>query len=261
MKNFELNPSTEEQIEQWQKKSRRGRIALGLVLVSIAGLLIINELGMLQATWLLSWPMVFVAFGFIFLIKHGWRHPGWIFMMGFGAVFLTGMLYPDLAIRKFIFPAALAFAGLLFIFRPKRKCGKQYGYYKHRHLHHQYGTYQEISSTEDEIKINNSFSGTKRSVISKNFKGGEIRNSFGGCELNLMHAELESKASIRIDQQFAGLKLIVPSHWRVQSEVHCVLASVEDQRNMMSPPAEGLEKNTLILTGNIFMSGVEIVSY
>jgi len=259
MKNFDPNISAEERIEIWQKKKQRGRIGFGIVLVALAVLLILKELGLLTAGWLLSWPMIFVAIGFISLIKNGFRHPGWIFMMGIGAFFISGMLYPELLIQKFILPAVLAFAGLLFIFRRKQSCRGTNGFYRYRHGHKHYGEYQEISSNEDELNINNSFSGIKRNIISKDFKGGEIRNNFGGCELNLMHAEIQTQATIRIDQQLGGLKLIVPSHWHIQSEVNCTVGSVEDQRSMM-PPASA-ENKTLILKGNVFMGGIEIVSY
>ena len=259
MKNSEQFTPTEEQIEKWQQSKQRGRIAFGLVLVAAATLLVLKELGMLQATWLLSWPMILIAIGFVSLIKRGWRHPGWIFMMGLGGVFLTGMLYPDLAVRKFIFPAVLALAGLMFIFRPKNNCRGSHGYYRNRQRRKYYGAFQEISSTENEVHINNSFSGVKRSIISKDFKGGEIRNNFGGCELNLMHAEIQTEASINIDQQFGGLKIIVPSHWRIRSEVNCVLGTVEDQRSVMT--GAGADNKTLVLKGNVLMGGVEIVSY
>jgi predicted membrane protein len=259
MENLEQGISTEERIEKWQKSRHRGRVAFGIVLVTAAALLIFKELGMLTATWLLSWPMILIAMGLIALIKHGFRHPGWIVFMGAGTIFLTGMVYPDLPIRKFILPAVLAIAGLLFIFRRKRFCGGPNGFHRYRHGRRHYATYQEVSSTEDELHINNSYSGVKRSIISKDFKGGEIRNHLGGCELNLMHAEIQTQATIVIDQHMGGIKLIVPSHWRVQSEVNCTMATVEDQRAMM--PVEGAESKILVLKGNVFMGSVEIVSY
>jgi len=259
MKHIEQPIASEELAENWQKRKHRGRIAFGLVLVGIAALLILKELGLLTAAWLLSWPMIFIAFGFISLVKNGFRHPFWIFMFGIGAFFLSGILYPELLIQKFILPAILAFAGLLFIFRRKDSCVGPHGMHRFRYGRKHFGTFQEISSTEDELHINNSYSGVKRSIISKDFKGGQIRNHLGGCELNLMHAEIQSQATIVIDQHMGGIKLIVPSHWRIKSEVNCTMATVEDQRGAM--PAEGAESKVLVLRGNVFMGSVEIVSY
>ncbi len=259
MKTVEHTITSDDLTEQWQKRKHRGRIAFGLVLVTIAALLILKELGLLTATWLLSWPMIFFAFGFISLVKNGFRHPAWIFLFGIGAFVLSSQLYPELLLQKFILPAVLALAGLLFIFRPKRTFRGPYGRHRFHHGRKHFGTFHEISSTEDELHINNSYSGLKRSVISKDFKGGEIRNHLGGCELNLMHAEIQTQATIVIDQHMGGIKLIVPSHWRIQSEVNCTMATVEDQRGMM--PADGLETKLLVLKGNIFMGNIEIVSY
>jgi predicted membrane protein len=259
MKPLEHTMASDDLAEQWQKRKHRGRIAFGVVLVAIAALLILKELGLLTASWLLSWPMIFFAFGFISLVKNGFRHPFWIFMFGIGAFFLSGMLYPEFLIQKFILPAVLAFAGLLFIFRRKESCRGPQGMHRFRHGRKHFSTYQEISTTEDELHINNSYSGVKRSVISKDFKGGEIRNHLGACELNLMHAEIQTQATIVIDQHMGGIKLIVPSHWRIQSEVNCTMTSVEDQRNMMQ--TEGTEAKLLVLKGSSFMGGIEIVSY
>ena len=141
-----------------------------------------------------------------------------------------------------------------------------YAKYHMKHSNHGDRMKEQMSATaeqsdEDYIFVNNIFAGTEKVIFSKDFKGGEIKNTFGGCEINLMQAEIkEEEAVMIINQQFGGVKLIVPANWIVKSDINCVFAGLEDQRKVMDAAHHGNTKN-LILRGSLFMSGLEIVSY
>jgi predicted membrane protein len=177
-------------------------------------------------------------------------------MIAVGAIFLLDDAFPGLTFDRYKIPLILLLVGLLLIFRPKRR-------YWHFSKVHKYrrnlGSYSEMgASSEDQVQIDNVFAGTKKSIISKDFKGGEIRNTFGGCELNLMQADIVDTATLTIQQQFGGTKIIVPSSWNVKSDIVCILAGIEDQRAV---PQTGEKVKTLLLKGQVIMGGVEIVSY
>jgi hypothetical protein len=75
-----------------------------------------------------------------------------------------------------------------------------------------------------------------------------------------MQADFTGEALININQQFGGIKLIVPANWAVKSDIVCVFAGIEDERPLPNITNE-FNAKILVLKGQVFMGGVEIVSY
>jgi len=82
------------------------------------------------------------------------------------------------------------------------------------------------------IEINSVFGGTKRKILSKDLKGGEINTVFGGNDIDLSQADINGTATFETNIVFGGVKLIVPAHWQIKSEVDCVFGTVEDKRRI-----------------------------
>jgi Cell wall-active antibiotics response 4TMS YvqF len=98
-------------------------------------------------------------------------------------------------------------------------------------------------------------------VTSKDFKGGLVNVTFGGCEVNLVQAELtEPTAVIDLRVSFGGVELIVPSHWDIQNEIDPSFGSVEDERTIQTTTTTETKK-TLILRGNCSFGSIEIKSF
>jgi predicted membrane protein len=104
------------------------------------------------------------------------------------------------------------------------------------------------------------FGGVKKNVVSKNFKGGEINNVFGGSEINLTQADFTGIITLEINNVFGGTKLIVPSHWQLKSEITAVMGGVEDRRNIQ-PNSGIVPDKILIINGNTFFGGIDIRNY
>ena len=102
------------------------------------------------------------------------------------------------------------------------------------------------------------FGGVKKTILSKNFKGGEIVNVFGGAELDFTQADIQGRVVIDITQIFGGTKIIVPSNWQVVSDLAAVFASVDDKRIN-----RGILDNDkiLVLKGVSIFAGVDVRSY
>ncbi len=94
--------------------------------------------------------------------------------------------------------------------------------------------------------------------MTKDFKGGEINTVFGGNDLDFSQADINGKAVLEVNVVFGGIKLIVPPHCRIQSEVDCVFASVEDKRHDTNEVAEN---KILVLKGAVAFGSIEIKSY
>ena len=115
-------------------------------------------------------------------------------------------------------------------------------------------------SKDDIVDSTNIFSGTKKVVLSKNFKGGEIVSVFGGCEIDLTQADMTGPADLEVTAIFGGATLIVPSNWAINhSETVTIFGGIGDKRRIA--PSPDAPSKTLILRGTMIFGGMEIKSY
>ncbi|MDN3581197.1 LiaF transmembrane domain-containing protein [Mucilaginibacter flavus] len=103
------------------------------------------------------------------------------------------------------------------------------------------------------------FGGVNKTILSKNFKGGDIVNIFGGAELDFTQADINGRVYLDITQIFGGTKIIVPSNWQVVSDLAAVFASVDDKR--IKSTASNVNGKILVLKGVSIFAGVDIRSY
>ncbi|MBE9583973.1 hypothetical protein IM792_05890 [Mucilaginibacter sp. JRF] len=103
------------------------------------------------------------------------------------------------------------------------------------------------------------FGGVDKIVFSKDFRGGEIVNIFGGSEIDLTKADIHGHVMIEVTQVFGGTKLIVPPHWHVISDVSAIFAGVDDKR--MRHTTTITNEKVLIIKGVSIFAGIEIRSY
>jgi hypothetical protein len=103
------------------------------------------------------------------------------------------------------------------------------------------------------------FGGVNKTILSKDFKGGDIVNIFGGAELDFTQADIDGRVYLDITQIFGGTKIIVPSNWQVVSDLAAVFASVDDKR--IKSTASSVNGKILVLKGVSIFAGVDIRSY
>ena len=116
-----------------------------------------------------------------------------------------------------------------------------------------------IPDSEDFIIADTLFGSVERTIISKDFKGGRIRNLFGGTEIDLSQSELNGAAVLDISQAFGQTTITVPGDWRVVTDLSQVMAVVEDYRNDIYKTKNS--EKVLILKGTSFCANVEIQNY
>jgi len=88
-----------------------------------------------------------------------------------------------------------------------------------------------IPNTEDYLNSSACFSGVKRTVISKDFKGGRINNVFGSTELDLSNADINGIAILDLSVAFGEVVITVPCGWRIDADLSQFMATVEDNRD------------------------------
>ena len=103
------------------------------------------------------------------------------------------------------------------------------------------------------------FGGAKKIVISKNFKGGDLVNIFGGTELDLSQADFNGVAVVELTTIFGGTKLLVPSNWAVKSEAVTIFGGIEDKRKI--PAGTETAEKTLLIRGTVIFGGIDIKSF
>lgn len=119
---------------------------------------------------------------------------------------------------------------------------------------------EEYSYSQDDIIDSTSIFGSeKRIVLSKNFRGGDITNIFGGCEIDFMQADMTAPATVDITALFGGATLIVPSHWVVKSEAVSIFGGISDKRRMTN--YTDANTKVLVLKGTVIFGGIDIKSY
>ncbi|MGV3760957.1 LiaF transmembrane domain-containing protein [Parapedobacter sp.] len=111
-------------------------------------------------------------------------------------------------------------------------------------------------TNEDYLKSTAVFSDVKKIVISKRFQGGEIVNVCGGTDVNLIQADIQQPIVIDVFQLFAGTKIIVPAHWKIQSEVVSVFGEVDDRRFSQGTPHD--DQKVVYIKGTSLFGGITI---
>jgi cell wall-active antibiotic response 4TMS protein YvqF len=256
----------EERRRHWESRLERHRgeshVATGLLLLVIGGVALTRSFGVPMPEWLYTWQMLLIAIGLFIGIKKGFRDGGWFVPILVGLAFLANdyILRGDL--RRHIWPLILCIVGVTIILRSGRK--KWFGTVPRRGndidaLETVAPVQDQDFSQDDVINSTCIFSGAKKVILSKNFKGGEMVNIFGGCEIDLTQADMTTPAVLEVTAIFGGATLIVPSNWAIKSEAVTIFGGIGDKRKIM-PMTDGPTK-TLILKGTMIFGGMEIRSY
>ncbi|TDW96494.1 LiaF transmembrane domain-containing protein [Dinghuibacter silviterrae] len=118
--------------------------------------------------------------------------------------------------------------------------------------------YNPGASTPDGemIEVNAVFGSSKRTVLSKNFAGGEINAVLGGAEVDFSKADFTGRIVLEVNSVFGGTRIILPPTWTVISEMDTVFGSLDDHRptQLLHPDPE----KVLVLQGASVFGGTEL---
>ncbi|MEO6883761.1 MAG: hypothetical protein ABI199_07030 [Bacteroidia bacterium] len=265
MENTENKNEHTEMWQHWEKSHRRGKVFGGILFVLAGSLFFAREMGAEIPAWVFTWKALLIGLGLLSGVKSGFRNTMWLILILIGSAFIISDSYPQLMINHLIWPSALILVGLFIIFKPRRKWNKHYWkgrYRNHNHFdkHQDYCNYQDDDSSEDALNVTSVMSGTKKTTVSKNFKGGEITVVLSGAQIDLSQADFTGTISLEVTAVLGGVQLIIPAHWEIESRLTSVMGGVHDKRPIKT--ATGMEvRKTLILKGSVFMGGIEISCY
>lgn len=228
-------------------QNNSGRVIGGIVVLMVGLAFFARRADLDLPYWLFSWPMILVVVGLFIGSREGFRPGGWLAVTAVGMVFLADDILDtfDVEIGRFFWPTVVIAIGLYMIFKPRRFKGDK--------------DWDSSVVSDDVINSTAIFGGSKVSVLSKNFKGGEVSTMFGGTDIILSQADLQGTAVIHMSTAFGGVKIVAPAHWHIKSEVVCIFGGIDDKR----PQAmEGQDSNkTLVLKGTCIFGGLDIKSH
>jgi predicted membrane protein len=262
---------------------RNGRALAGIVLLVVGAALLLRQFDFFFVPhWLFSWPMWLIFWGLFIGARSNFQRSPSIILIVLGVVFLfTQNLHGS---EDVVWPMAIIAFGLWMILRRHTPYDKDYWSRKYQHKWDwrfntgpasdpnnppvSDATYTEAPpegqagyrpSGDDYIDAVSVFGGVKKIILSKDFKGGEIVNVFGGAELDFTQANINGRVIIDITQIFGGVKIIVPANWQVVSDLAAVFASVDDKRikSATSPNSDKI----LMLKGVSIFAGIDIRSF
>ena len=270
---------------KYKKEPGKGKSIAGMILLVIGGLLLFKQFTyFFLPDWLISWPLFLIVIGVYLGAKNNFRNSSGVIMIIIGTAFLLGDI-PGLNLHNITFPVIIICVGVWLILKRNNKLDprkwnnygedwqdwKEYGKANEPIVDYkvesgptppppssEYKSYYRANEVDhlDAVSI---FGGVKKTIVSKDFKGGDIVNIFGGVELDFTQANINGPVVIDVTQFFGGIKIIVPAHWKVVSDLAAVFASVDDKR-LRNPAVEDTDK-VIILKGVSFFAGVDIRSY
>jgi predicted membrane protein len=254
----------QDQNSDFNRSKHGGRVLAGLFLLLVGAVFLMKEMAFpFFPDWLFSWPMLLIAIGIYSGIKHEFRNPAWIILIVIGGVFLTDEMNIGFDFHRFIIPIIIIAVGFLMILRPRRRGDWRWDDWKQNNtastaIKDTKEEYTQNYSSDDRFSSTSIFSGVKKVIVSKNFRGGDITCIMGGFEADMSKADMESPAVIEITHIFGGSKLIVPSNWLVKIDIVSLFAGVEDKRQQSSNTDPN---KLLILKGTSIFGGIEVKSY
>lgn len=245
------------------KNTRIGNFLAGIVVIVVGITLLNKQQQWIELPyWVYTWKMLLVAIGVFSAFKKMFRSSFWLVWVIVGGLFLLEDIFPAISIKDYIWPIIIIIAGLFLMFSSPKKCHANYkaSWWHNKKKEWKHTEDYELNyNKEDYLDSVSMFGGIKKKVISKDFKGGEITNIFGGAEIDLSQADIQGKISLEITQVFGGTRLVVPSHWVVQSELVALLGAIEDRsqnKNIHTDP-----NKVLLLRGNTVFGGIDIRNF
>lgn len=114
-------------------------------------------------------------------------------------------------------------------------------------------------NADDSLSTTTIFGDIKRSVLSKDFKGGSVRNVFGNTELDFTQADLTGIAILDISQAFGQVTIAIPFDWRVETEITHIASEMDDDRSYLIRTRKS--NKVLVLKGLSVFAAIEIVNF
>lgn len=223
------------------------RLLVGLWIIVLGLLFLAGNLGWIDSrhAFRLFLPLVFVLVGASMVIRPMNRRAnawGWGFIGVGGWLFLQKLGWIHLSFWELIVPVGLLALGGTLVWRA---------------FHARAGADQTpvVDEHAEYIRTFAVMSGTELRPVSRPFRGADLSAVMAGVKIDLSAARMEGDvATIEVFAFWGGMEINVPPEWTVTSKVATLMGGYVDKRR----PTSAVPTKTLIITGFIIMSGIEV---
>lgn len=236
------------------KQKRMKKIAFGIILLTAGVLLLSFNTGLLNPIYkhvIFSWPVLLIALGIANFFERSSFWAG-VILTSIGTFFLMPRVFVfDFNFVHLFWPVLLIIFGVVMILKRT---------FFHGFIHKKH--HRSTSKIEEGmINQSNIFSGSHQVIQPCEFKGGKISNIFGGAKIDLSRTTLAPGENVlEISCIFGGVELIVPSSWKVQSEVSSIMGAFNDKRYATNSQNAETDRK-LIIKGSTIFGGGEVKSF
>jgi hypothetical protein len=249
----------------------RTHIFLGLAVILWGGLMLLDNLGFLDArgVFRLYWPGLIAAWGVgLMLYGHPNQRVVGAGMALFGGLLLFGRTI-NVSVWRLFWPLILIYIGVRMIAGggPPWRTGRR----RSRSMYWPIGSEKGEDATTasataashestdgDTMSTLQEFAflgGVERRNTSQTFRGGEATAVLGGVEIDLRESRMaEEDARLTVFAFMGGISLRIPRDWTVESQVSAILGGFQD----MSAPPVGVPARRFIISGQAVLGGIEI---
>ncbi len=219
------------------------KLVLGVAIIVAGLVLTLDNLGLIEAhTVFKLWPLVLVAMGIAKLRqdRSGGGMGGWTLVLA--GTFLLLFTFGRGHLAEALAPMLVVAVGILIVIKSLKQSR---------------GIPPELAKSDDFLQGTAIFGGFKRRVSTQAFKGGELTAIFGGCEVDLRQAALDSgQARIDVFVLFGGGEIRVPEGWEVANRATAMFGALDDKTHHGPNPGE--DRPCLVVTGLILFGGLEV---
>jgi len=234
-----------DQHERYRQRSTAAQMVIGFAVIFMGFAFLLDNLGWIDVDYNLQfWPVVLIVAGLL-KISQARSERGSIvggILLLVGVVFMLqgfGWFYIS---WRVLAPLLIIGAGLLVIYKSTRK----------QSVADILGNVA-TESGDGMLNVTAILGGFQRRVTSQDFRGGEVTAMFGGCELDLRDANIQSEAVLTTFALCGGITIKVPVDWTVEMEGAPILGGFDEKTAV---PKD--RNKRLIVRGYAIMGGVEI---
>ncbi len=220
-----------------------GRAVLGGLFIIIGLLLILDNFTFVRIH-IFSWPVILIIIGGI-ILSNSHRSNWGFFLVGWGIFGLLSRTF-GFSIEYLIgeyWPVAIILLGLYMILRRENPAKNSFE--------------NSTDSESDFIDDTSVFADNKRTLLSKNFKGGKITTLFGSTSLNLRETELaEGNQILDIVSIFGGVTIEARNDFNIVINVSAIFGGFEDKRRKAPNEIPQSDRGLTIKGLTLFGGGV-----
>ena len=218
------------------------RLVFGGILVTLGALWTLDNLGLMNADAVLRWwPAVPLVYGLMRLTGLGQLRNVFTgaFFTVIGGLLLAGTLGYARVGFDVIWPLLLVVVGINVVVRSTRG----------------HGSGMETDAA-DWIRSFALMSGVSRKSQSASLHRADLTAVMGGIELDLSEATpTDGRVVADVFAWWGGIEVVVPEHWRVESEVTPIMGAFQDETRYVA--RDGVAP-TLEVRGLVVMGGVNV---